>query len=76
MKKRALTLLIALLMVLPTLAACSENAADNTETTANETTPTNTTPSADEETVAVEEEEAEILPDSPHLTSKAVTLSS
>ena len=67
MKKRALTLLVALLMVLPTLAACSENAADNTETTATETTPTNTTPSADEETVAVEEEEAEILPDIPAL---------
>lgn len=67
MKKRALTLLIALLMVLPMFTACSENAADNAETTANETEPTNTTPSADEETVAVEEEEAEILPDIPAL---------
>ena len=66
MKKQALTLLLALLMVLPMFTACSENAADKEETTANETT-ANVTPSADEETVAAEEEEAEILPDIPAL---------
>lgn len=66
MKKRALTLLLACLMVLPMLAACSENAADKEETTAAETTAP-TTPSADEETVPVEEEEPEILPDIPAL---------
>lgn len=66
MKKRALTLLLACLMLLPTFTACSENAADKTteETTA-ETTAQNT-PSADEETVP-EEEEAELLPDIPAL---------
>ena len=66
MKKQALTLLLALMMVLPMFTACSENAADNTEPTTAETT-ANATPSADEETVAVEEEEAEILPDIPAL---------
>ena len=65
MKKRALTLLIALLMVLPMFTACSENAAD-TETTAAETTTTVETPSADEE-IVVEEDEPEILPDIPAL---------
>lgn len=65
MKKRALTLLIALLMVLPMFTACSENAAD-TETTAAETTATVETPSADEE-IVVEEDEPEILPDIPAL---------
>ena len=39
MKKQALTLLLALLMVLPMFTACSENAAD-TENTAAETTAT------------------------------------
>ena len=66
MKKRALTLLIALLMVLPMFTACSENAADNAETTAADTTTTTETPSADEE-VVVEEDEPEILPDIPAL---------
>ena len=66
MKKRALTLLIALLMVLPMFTACSENAADTTETTAADTTTTVETPSADEE-IVVEEDEPEILPDIPAL---------
>lgn len=66
MKKRALTLLLACLMVLPMLAACSENAADKDESTAAETT-ASVTPSADEETVVAEEEETEILPDIPAL---------
>mgnify|MGYP003293749454 CR=1 FL=1 len=66
MKKRALTLLIALLMVLPMFTACSENAADTTETTAADTTTTVETPSAEEE-VVVEEDEPEILPDIPAL---------
>ena len=66
MKKRALTLLIALLMVLPMFTACSENAADTTETTAADTTATVETPSADEE-IVVEEDEPEILPDIPAL---------
>ena len=34
MKKQALTLILALLMVLPLFTACSENAADTTEDTA------------------------------------------
>lgn len=66
MKKQALTLLLACLMVLPMLAACSENAADKEETAAPETTAP-TTPSAEEETVAEPEEEEEILPDIPAL---------
>ncbi len=66
MKKRALTLLIALLMVLPMFTACSENAADKEETSPAETTAT-VTPSAEEETVPVDDEEAEILPDIPAL---------
>lgn len=72
MKKRALTLLLACLMVLPMLAACSENAADKEESTAPETTAP-TTPSADAETVPAEEEEAEILPDIPALDFEGET---
>jgi len=67
MKKQALTLLLALLMVLPLFTACSENAADTTEDTAAAETTAPTTPSAGEETVAVEEEETEIQPDIPAL---------
>ena len=67
MKKKALTLLLALMMVLPMFTACSENAADNTAETTAADTAANTTPSADEETVAVEEDEPEILPDIPAL---------
>ncbi len=67
MKKRALTLLLACLMLLPSFTACSENAADKSnETTAAETTAQSNTPSAEEETVA-EEEETELLPDIPAL---------
>ena len=66
MKKQALTLLLALLMVLPMFASCSENAADKTETTAAETEAVST-PSANEEVVTEPEEEPEILPDIPAL---------
>ncbi len=67
MKKRALTLLLACLMVLPTFTACSENAADKSDETAAAETTAQNTPSAEEETVPAEEEETELLPDIPAL---------
>ncbi len=67
MKKQALTLLLALLMVLPMFTACSENAADTPEETTAAETEAPVTPSADEEMVAAEEEETELLPDIPAL---------
>lgn len=66
MKKQALTLMLAISMMLPLLVACAENAANNDESIspAVSTTPT----SSEEETVPdVEEEETELLPDIPDL---------
>ncbi|MGN1345599.1 MAG: hypothetical protein ACI4V1_02340 [Eubacteriales bacterium] len=63
MKKRALALLLACMMLLLNLAACSENAVE-TERTANETVPSSE-PSVDTETEP--EEETELQPNIPSL---------
>ena len=65
MTKRFLSVLLALLMLAPTLAACSESTV-NTDTTANETTASQD-PAAEEGTEKVPEE-TELQPDLPAIT--------
>lgn len=74
MKKRTFALVLALLMMLPQLAACSENAADQSGETTGQVSADNSTAPGSDDTVSAEVEETEeLLPDIPALDFEGET---